>query len=46
MTININAGTQTVLLTGEGTEGGECERQTDITAPDLLWAVKKIICLQ
>ena len=42
----INAGTHTVLITGEGTEGGECERLADMTAPDLLRAVKKIICLQ
>ena len=41
-----NAGTHTVLLTGEGTEGIDlksCERQAEIVEEDLLSAVKRML---
>ena len=44
-----NAGTHTVLLTGEGTEGIDlksCERKAEIVEADLLSAVKRILCLR
>ena len=41
-----NAGTHTVLLTGEGTEGidpNSCERQAEMVEGDLLGAVKRML---